>query len=29
MKQVEKPEVDPKCDDCPVPELMDKKEKSD
>ena len=29
MKQVKKPEVDPKCDDCPVPDLMDKKDKSD
>ena len=29
MKQVKKPEVDPKYDDCPVPDLMDKKEKSD
>ena len=29
IKQVKMPEVDPKCDDCPVPDLMDKKEKSD
>ncbi|MBC8346313.1 MAG: hypothetical protein ISR82_02835 [Candidatus Marinimicrobia bacterium] len=29
MRQLRKPEVDPKCDDCPVPDLMDKKEKSD
>ena len=29
IKQVKKPEVDPKCDDCPVPDLMDKKDKSD
>jgi len=25
VRQLNKPEVDPKCDDCPVPDLMNKK----
>ncbi|MBT4372062.1 MAG: hypothetical protein HOD10_04645 [Candidatus Marinimicrobia bacterium] len=28
VRQLNKPEVDPKCDDCPVPDMMDKKEES-
>ncbi len=29
LRQFNKPEVDPKCDNCPVPDLMNEKEKSD
>jgi hypothetical protein len=28
-KQFKNSEFDPQCDDCPVPDIMDKKEKSD
>ncbi len=29
VRQLNKPEVDPKCDDCPVPDMMEKNGKSD
>ncbi|MDP6340281.1 MAG: hypothetical protein QF842_08190 [Candidatus Marinimicrobia bacterium] len=29
IRQLNKSEVDPKCDDCPVPDIMDKKKNSD
>jgi len=28
LRQLKKPEVDPKCDDCPVPDIMDDKRES-
>ena len=28
LRQLKKPEVDPKCDDCPVPDIMDNKRES-